>query len=74
MVEFKDLTQALILKNSGWEHRIMLTRQILKDLFRELIANCRRELLDKLEDSLVKISENRMRHVLVNFFNNLPAN
>jgi len=52
----------------------MATRQILKDHFSEIIANCRRELLDKLKDSLVKISENRMRHVLVNFFNNLPAN
>ena len=41
---------------------------------RVLVAGCRRELLDRLKDSFGRISENRMRAVLVDVFNNLPDN
>ena len=47
---------------------------MLEDDFCGLFYGCRRELLNRLKDSFERISENRMRAVLVTFFNNLPDN
>jgi hypothetical protein len=51
----------------------MLTRKMLEVDFSRQVADCRRELLDKLKVSLLRISKNRINNVLADLFNNLPA-